>query len=257
MLRSHGSEVYAHVNISQSIAGGDKQMGEEVSQEQMDLKEACYQQGAHYQHEANYQQEAHYLAETYTDMLKERDRLQKRLNGNWTYTKDMAIMDLDSITVSFGKERVTSSSISNPTERIAMKLTDEYMAGKQKEMNRMKEMCCRDLEYVNWKIAVVETVVKERLTETGSDIFMLLYVGNKTYREAEGILQRKRKVKLTNRGVASLKEKIHAALCLELEFRSAIGKECENLNMLKKEAAEANTVKDSGNQGVMPYARAL
>ena len=113
------------------------------------------------------------------------------------------------------------------------------------------------LEYVNWKIAVVETVVKERLTETGSDIFMLLYVGNKTYREAEEILQRKRKVKLTNRGIASMKEKIHAALCLELEFRSAIGKEWEHLNMLKKETADADPVNGSSNEGVMPYARAL
>ena len=93
-----------------------------------------------------YLKEALFLAESYTKMLEEREWLQKRIAGNWTYTKEMAIAELDSITVAYDNERVQSSNISNPTERIAMKLTDEYMARKQAEMNAERDACIADLE---------------------------------------------------------------------------------------------------------------
>ena len=110
-----------------------------------------------------YMKEALLLANSYTQMLAERERLKKRLAGSWVYTKTMAIEELDSITVAYEGGRVQSSNISNPTERIALKLTDEYMARKQREMDAAKAACERDLEYVNWKIGVVETVMNERM----------------------------------------------------------------------------------------------
>ena len=48
--------------------------------------------------ELKYQKEARYLAMSYTKLLEERDRLQKRIDGDWTYTKEMAIAELSSIT---------------------------------------------------------------------------------------------------------------------------------------------------------------
>ena len=56
--------------------------------------------------ELKYQKEARYLAMSYTKLLEERDRLQKRIDGDWTYTKEMAIAELSSITASFDNERV-------------------------------------------------------------------------------------------------------------------------------------------------------
>ena len=77
------------------------------------------------ENESRFLREALFLANSYTWMLKRREDLEQRLAGSWKYTKDMAIEELDSITIAYGKERVQSSNISNPTERIAMKLTEE------------------------------------------------------------------------------------------------------------------------------------
>ena len=118
-----------------------------------------------------YLDEARFLAETYTQMLDVRDSLRKSLEGNWTFTKAMAIAELDNIAVSYDGERVQSSNISNPTERIAMKITDEYMEKRQAEMDAERQACAMELDYVLWKIEVVETSSKERLTKKQGDVF--------------------------------------------------------------------------------------
>ena len=66
-----------------------------------------------------YKEEALYLAQHYKQFLAERDRLKALLDGdNWTYTTEMAITDLDNLTVSYDHDRVQSSNISNPVQRI-------------------------------------------------------------------------------------------------------------------------------------------
>ena len=125
--------------------------------------------------ELKYQKEARYLAMSYTKLLEERDRLQKRIDGDWTYTKEMAIAELSSITASFDNERVQTSNIGNPTERIAIKLTDEFMKRRQAEMYAERDACIRKREYIDWKIEVVETVWKERSNKTQKVIFQLLF----------------------------------------------------------------------------------
>ena len=131
--------------------------------------------------ELKYQKEARYLAMSYTKLLEERDRLQKRIDGDWTYTKEMAIAELSSITASFDNERVQTSNIGNPTERIAIKLTDEFMKRRQAEMYAERDACIRKREYIDWKIEVVETVWKERSNKTQKVIFQLLFYQHKTF----------------------------------------------------------------------------
>ena len=133
--------------------------------------------------ELKYQKEARYLAMSYTKLLEERDRLQKRIDGDWTYTKEMAIAELSSITASFDSERVQTSNIGNPTERIAIKLTDEFMKRRQAEMYAERDACIRKREYIDWKIEVVETVWKERSNKTQKVIFQLLFYQHKTFCE--------------------------------------------------------------------------
>jgi len=169
--------------------------------------------------EPRYLKEALFLAESYTKMLEEREWLKKRIAGNWTYTKEMAIAELDSITVAYDNERVQSSNISNPTERIALKLTEEYMARKQAEMNAERDACIADLKYLDWKIGVVETVWKERMKEKQSAVFQLIYIGNKTFKEAEAILRKKKKINLVNRNISEIKEQIWSLFETELFFR--------------------------------------
>ena len=187
-----------------------------------------------------YLEEARFLAETYTQMLDVRDSLRKSLEGNWTFTKAMAIAELDNIAVSYDGERVQSSNISNPTERIAMKITDEYMEKRQAEMDAERQACAMELDYVLWKIEVVETSSKERLTKKQGDVFTLIYVGHKTYNEAERILWKKRKRKLVDRNIAATKQAILKALSTELELRCDCLNEGEYILRLQRELEECN-----------------
>ena len=187
-----------------------------------------------------YLEEARFLAETYTQMLDVRDSLRKSLEGNWTFTKAMAIAELDNIAVSYDGERVQSSNISNPTERIAMKITDEYMEKRQAEMDAERQACAMELDYVLWKIEVVETSSKERLTKKQGDVFTLIYVGHKTYHEAERIVWKKRKRKLVDRNIAATKQAILKALSTELELRCDCLNEGEYILRLQRELEECN-----------------
>lgn len=185
-----------------------------------------------------YMKEALLLANSYTQMLAERERLKKRLAGSWVYTKTMAIEELDSITVAYEGERVQSSNISNPTERIALKLTDEYMAKKQREMDAAKAACERDLEYVNWKIEVVETVFHDRLNEEQQDIFRQIYIQHKTFKTAAQTLWKKKKLKMSNRNICEYKKQIWEKLMMELEFCSSFDRNQLYLERLWQEAGE-------------------
>ena len=182
-----------------------------------------------------YMAEALFLAESYTQMLKFRDALKKRLAGSWVYTIDMAISDLDSITVSYESERVQSSNISKPTERIALKLTDEYLARKQTEMDAEKAAIVRELDYVSWKIEVAETVWKERAKGLEKSLFQLLFYQHKTYREAEEILLRKKNMRLQDCSIAAIKTKIWMLFEKEIEFRYQDEEERHFVEMLAAE----------------------
>ena len=172
-------------------------------------------------------EEAKYLAESYTHMLEMRKQLKARIDGDWTYTKEMAIADLDNISVSYDGERVQSSNISNPTERIAMKLTDRYMAKKQEEMYRERDALVRAVDYLDWKIDIVLACWKERTNSTERAVFQLLYYQHKTFKEAEKILLRKRNLKLADRSIVKIKEKIwgHFEAELYAQMQTETGRE--------------------------------
>lgn len=189
--------------------------------------------------ETNYLKAAMFLADSYPGLLETRAELEKRISGSWVYTMNMAIADLNNLTVSYEGEHVQSSNISNPTERIALKLTDEYMAKKQREMDAEKAACINELLYVSWKIDTVETAVKERLNQEHKDIFTLLFKGHKTYNEAKSILYRKRGEKRYNRNLAEAKTKIWNAIIQELEFSSTTVRNSAFLDRLCREAEDS------------------
>ena len=171
-----------------------------------------------------YMAEALLLANSYTKMLEERSRLEKLLAGSWVYTKDMAIDELDNITVSYEGERVQTSNISNPTERIALKLTDEFMAQKQAEMDAERNAVVSELEYLNWKIRVVETTARERMSEKQKDIFTLQYVGHRTYKQTEKAIRQKRRSAVYSDRIRIQKKECIEKLIQELVLCSAAGR---------------------------------
>ena len=183
-----------------------------------------------------YMREAKLLAEGYTRMLDEQKKIQKRLAGSWVYTIDMAIEELNNITVSYESERVQSGNISNPTERIALKLTDAYMARKQREMDAERDACVMELDYVNWKIGVVEAVIKERLDDELKDMFTLQYKGHKTYEETQDILQKKRKRSASRKKIIGQKREILELLSKELELRESFDDGRHYINLLSRDA---------------------
>lgn len=187
------------------------------------------------ENESRFLREALFLANSYTWMLKRREDLEQRLAGSWKYTKDMAIEELDSITIAYGKERVQSSNISNPTERIAMKLTDEFIVLKQREMDEEREACEDELKYLNWKIEVIETVWKERAKGFQKSVFQLLFYQHKTYKEAVSILRKKKKGRASNRKIAEAKTQILELFILEVSLRSQRGEDADCVKRLMME----------------------
>ena len=163
--------------------------------------------------EIQYIQCAMKLAADYPRLLEEHDRLVKRLDGNWTYTREMAIADLDSLTVSYDMERVQSSNIINPSERIALMLTDEYMQRKQEQYNREHVRCLRECEYVDWKLDTVETAFRERMDDLQRRIFKLVYVQGLTFREIKEAMHDR----IGNRQIVETKKMIWQKICWELQ----------------------------------------
>lgn len=206
------------------------------------------------ENDSRFLREALFLANSYTRMLKRREDLEQRLAGSWKYTKDMAIEELDSITIAYGGERVQSSNISNPTERIAMKLTDEFMARKQQEMDESREACKEELKYLNWKIEVVETVWKERAKGFQKSVFQLLFFQHKTYKEAVSILRKKKKDRASNRKIAEAKAQILELFILEVSLRSQRGEDADYVKRLMMETEgeygkEEHSHSDGKDQG--------
>ena len=206
------------------------------------------------ENESRFLREALFLANSYTWMLKRREDLEQRLAGSWKYTKDMAIEELDSITIAYGKERVQSSNISNPTERIAMKLTDEFIVHKQREMDEEREACEDELKYLNWKIEVIETVWKERAKGFQKSVFQLLFYQHKTYKEAVSILRKKKKDRASNRKIAGAKTQILELFILEVSLRSQRGEDADCVKRLMMETEgeygkEEHSHSDGKDQG--------
>ena len=159
---------------------------------------------------------AMWLASNYPVLLQEHDRLVRRLDGSWIYTKDMAIADLNNITVSFGSERVQTSNISNPSERIALLLTDEYLQKKQEEYNREHERCLRECAYVDWKLDTVETALRERMNDMQRRIFDRVFVRNMTFREIRDSMGDS----FCNREIVETKKAIWEQISRELQARA-------------------------------------
>lgn len=132
----------------------------------------------------DFQGEALFLARHYGTLLREQARLKTMLEGSWEYTTDDAIAELDNLSVSYDRERVQSSNISNPVERIAMKVADPvFMARKQKEKDRQRAWCEEEYRYTLWQIGMIETAMRERMEKRNRGIFKKCFAEGWTYRE--------------------------------------------------------------------------
>ena len=125
-----------------------------------------------------YKEEALYLAQHYKQFIAERDRLKVLLDGdNWTYTTECAISDLDNLTVSYDHDRVQSSNISNPVQRITEQINDtEFMERKQRELDKERAWCQQEYEYVLWKIAIVHHARDDEMDTWEKRVFKYTFI---------------------------------------------------------------------------------
>lgn len=145
-----------------------------------------------------------FLAESYGQMLSDRERLKAVIDaGVQPYTEEMAIRDLSAVSVRYDTERVQTSNISNVPERIAELLDAGYVKKMNSRLEREMDDAAREYGYICWKIEIVETAMRERMGKKEKAVFERLFVKKRTYRQ---ICDAYRKGTLHNKQVSQTKK---------------------------------------------------
>ena len=131
-----------------------------------------------------------YLATTYKNLLTEKRNIEGMLDGHTVFTEDMAIEELMSMTASSEEERVQTSSLSDQTARIAEKLAAGYVEKRRRQLQREAEAMASELNYINWKIGIVEAAMENRMTRNDAAFFRLMFVKGRTYQEIRNAYKR-------------------------------------------------------------------
>ena len=106
-----------------------------------------------------------FLAKSYGQMLKDQERLKAVIDaGVPIYTKEMALRDLASISIDHESERVQTSNISNVPLRITELLDNGYVEKTNRKLRREMDESVKEYGYLCWKIALVETAMRERMS---------------------------------------------------------------------------------------------
>ena len=120
---------------------------------------------------------ASWLAKSFSSLLKRQKRLKTLKEfGPIKYTEDMAIADLTSISVNTGSDKVQTSGISKIPEKVALLLSSGYVEKMQEKMNQEYEDLCGELEYVSWKLDIIDAAMEERMTERQRVVFRWVYL---------------------------------------------------------------------------------
>ena len=125
-----------------------------------------------------------FLAKSYGQMLKERERLKAVIDaGVPIYTKEMALRDLASVSIDYESERVQTSNISNIPLRIIELLDNGYVEKMNRKLRREVDESVKEYGYLCWKIALVETALRERMDKKERAIFERIFTKGKSYRQ--------------------------------------------------------------------------
>ena len=161
-----------------------------------------------------------FLAQSYGQMLKDRERLKAVIDaGVPIYTKEMALRDLASISIDYESERVQTSNISNVPLRITELLDNGYVEKVNRKLRREMDESVKEYGYLSWKIEVVETAMRERMDKKEQGIFTRIFVRGYTFSQ----LKKAYKKRLCNRQICAAKEAALKALADEITVRSALG----------------------------------
>ena len=156
-----------------------------------------------------------FLAKSYGQMLKDRERLQSMLDaGVPIYTKEMAIRDLSSVSIDYETDRVQISNISNVPLRIAELLDHGYVEKMNRKLRREMDESVKEYGYLCWKIALVETAMRERMDKKEQAIFERMFARGKSYRQ---VCKAYKKGTLHNKQVSQIKQRCLQAIANHLK----------------------------------------
>lgn len=156
-----------------------------------------------------------FLAKSYGQMLKDREQLQSVLDaGVPIYTKEMAIRDLSSVSIDYETDRVQISNISNVPLRIAELLDHGYVEKMNRKLRREMDESVKEYGYLCWKIALVETAMRERMDKKEQAIFERMFARGKSYRQ---VCKAYKKGTLHNKQVSQIKQRCLQAIANHLK----------------------------------------
>ena len=192
------------------------------------------------QQERDYKAAALYLAQSYGNMLKQKEYIDKVMSGKAVYTEDDALDELISTTASTESDtgiRVQSSNISNTTERIGLLLANGFVEKRNREIRQEVLKDTEGRQYLYWKIDVIETAMAERMDSMEQNIFRRLFVKHMTYKQVREAYHKK---KLYNRFISDKRSSALELIAEEIRLRSAEPDETETewLNRLFIEVRE-------------------
>ena len=131
-----------------------------------------------------------FLAQSYGQMLKDRERLKAVIDaGVPIYTKEMALRDLASISIDYESER-------------------------NRKLRREMDESVKEYGYLCWKIALVETAMRERMDKKEQAIFERMFARGKSYRQ---VCKAYKKGTLHNKQVSQIKQRCLQAIANHLK----------------------------------------
>lgn len=167
----------------------------------------------------DYAAAALFLADNYAAMLQQKKYIDRVLSGEQIFTHEMALEELISTTASTESDtgvRVQTSNISNTTERVGMLLAGGYVDKRNAEIIREVTSDIKGREYLEWKLDVIDTAMRERLDKTERNICKRLYGKHMTYAQIRSACHEK---KLYDHRINKARKEGYRALALEIEKR--------------------------------------
>lgn len=174
-----------------------------------------------------------FLAKSYGQMLKDREQLKAVIDaGVPIYTKEIAIRDLSSIGIDYETERVQTSNISNIPLRVSELLDNGYVEKMNRKLRREMDESVKEYGYLCWKIALVETAMRERMDKMEQAVFERMFARGKSYRQ---VCKAYKKGTMHNKQVSKIKRRCLQAIADHLKNISSFPVFSEYMKELLRE----------------------
>ena len=203
----------------------------------------------------DYQMAALLLANSYESLLKEKEYIEKVLSGEFVYTEDDALEELVHITASTESEtgiRVQTCNTSNTTERIGLLLADGFVEKRNREILQEVLNDTEGRQYLAWRIGIIETAKRERMSKFERGIFDRLFVRHKSYKEIRDAYKAKR---LYDRDINDARKSIITAIADEVELRDDGADEYDESRYIERLYAEAEISSGINDSGTIQQGR--